>query len=515
MIDYREIMRLHGLGLSFRSISSSLGCSRNTVAEVVKLWEAHGLSWPVSDKLTNKDLEVLFYPGRGNSSGRKVPDYEYIHSELAKPGVTLSLLWAEYCAQCKLEGEVPYQLSQFSEKYRAFAGSKKITLRIKRKPGETLEVDWAGDTISVYDSALGEEIKAYVFVACLPCSLYCYAEAFSDMKSHSWIRAHMNAFSFFGGVSRILVPDNLKTGVIKNTRYELILNRSYQEMAEHYGSVIIPTRPSRPQDKANVESSVGFIETWILAALRNQKFFSFEELNFAIKEKLHELNQKPFQKRKGSRLSGFIEEEKDYLLPLPATPYENALWKRVTIQPDYLISVGESKYSVPYEFIGRKVDVRSSDKTIEVFYDGNRIASHIRKDGNREPVYQREHMPEKHKKFLCYSSEGFIDWAEEVGKDTLAVVKHFLDSGCMEQQGFKNCSTLMRLADRYSTTRLERACKRALSYTPSPSIKNITTILKNGQDKLDDYGSTKANDSRKYGITRGYHSQISKGGIDQ
>jgi len=301
MTDYREIIRLHSLKFSNVAIANSLCCSRNTVSEVLKLAETHSLEWPIPETLTNRDIEHLFYPGRGNNEGRRLPDYEYVYNELAKPGVTLSLLWAEYCAKCEAEHTIPYQHSQFNDKYHAYAASKKATLRIKRKPGETMEVDWVGDTLKVYDAASCSDIPAYIFVAVLPCSLYGYAEAFPDMKSNHWIEAHIHAYLFFGGVTRILVPDNLKTGVIKNTRTELILNRSYHEMAEHYGTAIIPARPVKPKDKPNAEGTVKVLETWILAALRNRKFFTFDELNKAIHEKLEEFNAKPFQKKKGSK----------------------------------------------------------------------------------------------------------------------------------------------------------------------------------------------------------------------
>lgn len=215
---------------------------------MLKLAETHSLEWPIPETLSNKDIEYLFYPNRGNNDGRRLPDYEYVYNELAKPGVTLSLLWAEYCAKCEAEHTIPYQHSQFNDKYHGYAASKKATLRIKRKPGETMEVDWVGDTLKVYDAASCCDIPAYIFVAVLPCSLYGYAEAFPDMKSNHWIEAHIHAYSFFGGVTRILVPDNLKTGVIKNTRAELVLNRSYHEMAEHYGTAIIPARPVKPKD---------------------------------------------------------------------------------------------------------------------------------------------------------------------------------------------------------------------------------------------------------------------------
>ena len=506
MIDYREIIRLKNLKFSNVAIANSLCCSRNTVSEVLKLAESHSLEWPIPETLTNKDIEQLFYPGRGTNEGRRLPDYEYIYNELAKPGVTLSLLWAEYCAKCEAEHTIPYQHTQFNEKYHAYVASKKATLRIKRKPGETMEVDWIGDTLKVYDSANCCEIPAYIFVAVLPCSLYGYAEAFPDMKSNHWIEAHVHAYSFFGGVTRILVPDNLKTGVIKNTRTELILNRSYHEMAEHYGTAIIPARPVKPKDKPNAEGTVKVLETWILAALRNRKFFTFQELNKAIHKKLEEFNAKPFQKKKGSRLSAFLEEERDFLMPLPASPYETAVWSTATIQPDYLITVGNCKYSMPYEFIGKKVDIRAAENSIEVFYHGDRIASHVRKMYAPEPIYLPEHMPENHRKFLEYNTESFLDWVKSMGHSTHLVIKHFLFMHKVEQQGYKSCASLMKLADRYGTDRLENACAKALSYTPNPSLKNISTILKNGQDKVvltSESARVSNKESLKYGITRG------------
>ncbi|KPU42712.1 integrase core domain protein [Oxobacter pfennigii] len=484
MVNYREIIRLKSLNHSNVSVARSCGSSRNTVAEVWQLAQDKHIIWPIPDALTNKDIEQLFYPGRSINKSRKLPDFEYIYNELAKPGVTLSLLWAEYCEQCTQEHTIPYQHTQFNEKYHAYAASKKATLRIKRKPGELMEVDWAGDTLTVFDQASGEPIKAYVFVACLPCSLYSYAEAFPDMKSNHWIEAHVHAYCFFEGVTRILVPDNLKTGVIKNTRIELVLNRSYHEMAEYYQTAIIPARPVTPKDKPNAEGTVGVIETWIVAALRNRKFFSFEELNRAICEKLQEFNEKPFQKKKGSRLTAFEEEEKSFLMPLPAFSYETAIWSKATIQPDYLITVGDCKYSVPYEFIGKEVELRTTQKSIEVFFHNNRIASHVRRAYSPDPVYVPEHMPENHRKYLAYNTDSFLEWGGNVGSFTLLVMKNFLYMHKVEQQGYKSCASLMKLADRYSMERLEKACERALSYTPSPSLKNISTILKNGQDKV-------------------------------
>ncbi len=504
MVNYREVLRLCAQNYSQRQIAASLHTSRCTISEILKLADEKGLVWPLPTKLSNPDIRNLLYPQRACESGRKMPDCAYLHKELAKPGVTLTLLWSEYCEQAKAEQLIPYQYTQFCDYYRSYAHKTKATMRIKRKPGELLEVDWAGKTLFVYDDTTGEQIPAYIFVASLPCSLYSYAEAFPSMATEHWINAHIHAYRFFGGVTRILVPDNLKTAVTKHGRSEIVLNRVYQEMAEHYDTAVIPARPVSPKDKPNAEGTVGVISTWIIAALRNEKFFAFSELNAAIHEKLMEFNSKPFQKKNGSRQSAFEKEEKSFLQPLPASPYEMAVWSTATIQPDYLITVEKNKYSVPYEFIGHTVDIRYTSKTIEVFFQNNRIASHVRRHGACDPQVLAEHMPENHQRYLAWNKETFLEWAHGVGQATLTVMQSFLSSVKVEQQGFKVCGSLMKLADRHSVNRIEDACKRALSYTPSPSIKSIQTILKTGQDKVkSETESEKPKSNGRYGFTRG------------
>ncbi|MCR5604046.1 MAG: IS21 family transposase [Lachnospiraceae bacterium] len=509
MIDYREIIRLKSADYSNTKVASSTGNCRSTVSEVWARAKKYGFSWPLSSTLTNEMLKQLLYPERQDTTLRMPPDFEYIHAELAKQGVTLTLLWSEYCSSCKEAGRIPYQHTQFNELYHNYAATHKATLRLKHKPGDQMQVDWVGDTLRIIDPVTEETTKAYIFAACLPCSMYGYAEAFPDMKTPSWLNGHIHALEFFGGVPRITVPDNCKTSTIKNTRTEVILNQSYREMADYYGTTIIPARPLSPQDKGAIEGSVRVIETWVLASLRNRKFFSFEELNTAIRDKMKEYNERPFQKRKGSRLSAFEEEEKIYLMPLPATPYESAVWSKATIQPDYLINVGDVKYSVPHDLIGKEVDIRATDKVIEVFYHQSRVASHVRVAYSPDPVYILEHMPMNHRKYMQYGTEHYLEWAESIGSSTLVIIRGFLYSHKVEQQGYKSCSGLMKLADKYTPERLEHACERALSYTPQPSLKNVTTILQNGQDKLKNEKPVHKNTSH-YGITRG--SSYYKGG---
>jgi transposase len=454
----------------------------------------------------NEDIFNLLYPERAQQASlRKLPDCEYIHRELAKHGVTLSLLWNEYCESCRVSNEIPLMYSQFCNYYRKFAATTKATMHIQRKPGEQLEVDWAGQQASMVNTETGERIPIYVFVAALSSSQYAYVEGFLSMDQESWITAHVNAFHFYGGVPKILVPDNLKTGVVKASSHSPIINKVYNEMAEHYGMAVIPARVRKPKDKPSVEGAVGVISTWIIAALRNETFFSLAELNQAIKEKLQHFNQRPFQKKPGSRWSAFLDEEKHTLQPLPTHAYELATWKIATVQFNYHISVDGMHYSVPYEYIKQKVDVRMTRSVIEVFYKNHRICSHPRLHG-RVGQYQtmETHMPEQHKQFVQWNAERFVEWAEGVGPYTTTVIRAMLSYHRIEQQGYKACMAVLKLADRYSLVRLEAACAKALSYTPQPSYKNVSTILKTGQDKIVDVVETNpVRGANPHGFTRG------------
>ena len=351
----------------------------------------------------------------------------------------------------------------------------------------------------------GEIIPAYVFVAALSYSQYAYVEAFLSQDQENWITAHTNMYRFYDGATRILVPDNLKTGVEKSSWFTPIVNRTYHEMAEHFDTAVIPARVKKPKDKPNAEGTVGIISTWIIAALRNQKFFSLAELNQAIKERLQIFNSKPFQKKEGSRLSVFLEEEKLMLLPLPATSYELATWKIATVQFNYHISVDKMHYSVPYEYIKHKVDVRITRNMIEVFYNNHRICSHPRLHGRPGQYSTIDiHMPEDHQKYIQWNADRFISWAQNVGPNTTVTVKAILSSYKVEQQGYRSCMGLLKLADKYSVSRVEAACKKALSYTPQPSLKSVKTILSTGQDKTAEEKPNQPNNhSVSYGFTRG------------
>ena len=298
--------------------------------------------------------------------------------------------------------------TQFCDKYRKWARLTKAAMRITHKPGDAMQVDWAGTTIPYYDRVTGEAFDSYLFAAVLPCSCYAYVEVCDDMKTTNWLLCHVHAYQYFGGVTRLLIPDNLKTGVSKNTRYETILNKSYAEMAEYYETAIVPARVRAPQDKSLAEGTVKFATTWIIAALRNRKFFSVEEVKSAVKEKLDELNKTPFKKREGCRYSAYKEEEQSFMKPHPLTPFEPAVWSTAKVPLDYLITDGKNKYSVPFDLIGEQVDIRLTKATVEVFFHGSRVASHPRSaTKRRDPVIQPEHMPTEHRKYLSYNADDF------------------------------------------------------------------------------------------------------------
>lgn len=515
MTNYREILRLHSRGISQRSIAESCGCSRNTVAKTLARAKEVGLKWPLEDGMTDADLESRLFPKDvENPSSRHLPDLEYVHKEMLKAGVTLRLLWLEYCTTCRLANAQPLMYSQFCHHYQKFAETKRATMHIPRKPGEQIEVDWAGQNAGIVSNETGEIIPVHIFVAVLSHSLYTYVEGFMAQDQECWIAAHVNMYRYFGGVTKMLVPDNLKTGVEKSDWYSPTINKVYHEMAEHYDTAVVPARVRRPKDKPGVEGTVGNVSTWIIAALRNRKFFTLAELNQAIHELLDEFNSKPFQKKEGSRLSIFLEQEKPFLLPLPKTTFELATWKIATVQLNYHIAVDKMNYSVPCEYIKRKVDVRITRQVIEVFYNHQRICSHPRLYGHPGQYSTTQtHMPLDHQAYIQWNGERFVSWAKQIGPNTEITVKAILSSHKIEQQAYKSCLGLIKLADKYSVTRVEAACQRALTFTPLPSYKSVKAILVTGQDKIaEEPTQPKTDAAATYGFTRGaeYYGRIIK-----
>jgi len=475
------------------------------VSKVLKRANELNISWPVDDSKTDAVIEETMFPQTKANTIKRIPDFSYIRKELLKNGVSKKLLWTEYMEDCRLNNEEPLMYSQFCNYIQQDEQKRRATMHISRKPGEQVEVDWAGDPAHIIDPDTGEITNAFIFVGVMTYSQYAYVEAFINEKQQAWITSHVHMYEYFGGVAKILVPDNCKTAVVHNGGwYNQQINAVYHEMAEHYGTAIIPARVRAPKDKPNAEGSVGNISTWITAALRNEQFFSLSALNRAIREKLNAFNSNLFQKKEGSRFSLFHDEELPLLAPLPATPYELAEWKQATVQFNYHISLDGMLYSIPYEYIKRKVDVRVTDKTIEVFYNHNRIASHRRLYG-RKGQYSTilEHMPEDHQKYLEWNGDRFRKWAERIGTNTYKVINAILTAKRVEQQSYKGCMGLLKLADKYTVERLEAACEKALTYTATPSYKSIKNILTTGQDKALPNEKPSENPHNSYGITRG------------
>ena len=508
MTKYREILRLKSLGFSDRNIAHSCGVSRNTVAKVIKKAEEIHLSWPFEYDMSDSTLEELLFPKGKSATNRQMPDFEYIRKELLRNGVNKKLLWVEYCETCRMNREEPLMYSQFCYYIQKDEEKRRATMHIQRKPGEQIEVDWAGDPAQIIDPDTGEITNAWIFVGVMTYSQYTFVKAFMDEKTNNWIQAHIQMFEFFGGVTPALVSDNCTTAVnhAKSDWYTTTLNTTYYEMAEHYNVAIIPARVRKPKDKPNVEGVVGKIFTWITAALRNEQFFSLEELNSAISEKLREYNARKFQKKECSRLSLFLGEEMPLLAPLPATPFELSEWKQATVQFNYHIAVGKMFYSVPYQYIRNKVDVRITDTTIEIFCNHKRIASH-RKLRGRSGQYSTvtEHMPPDHQKYLEWNGDRFRRWADSIGSNTSKIVDGILTSGRVEQQAYRSCMGLLKLAEKHSSAKLEQACTKALMYSGKPSYKSIVNLLaamKNDDSSKDDTSST-IESSKPHGITRG------------
>jgi transposase len=481
MRKIKEVLRLkQEHGCSNRQIAKSCNIARSTVRDYLSRAKAAGLSWPIVPELDDTALEDLLFPIQpiAPSSHRQMPPMGYLFRESKKKGVTLQLLWYEY-KQGDPDG---YQYSQFCHLYRQWVKKLDVTLRQQHRAGEKLFLDYAGQTVPIIDPKTGEIQEAQIFIATLGASNYTFAEATLSQGLPSWIRSHIHAFEFFGGIPHILVPDNLKAGVTTPCRYEPDINPTYQDLAEHYGTTVIPTRPGKPRDKAKVESAVLVAERWILAALRNHTFFSLAELNKTIREKLSELNNRRFQKLNTTRKELFETLDKPALKPLPAHPYEYAEWKKARVNIDYHIEIHHHYYSVPYQLVREQVDVRITSTTLEVLFKNRRLASHKRSYHQGGFTTLKEHMPKSHQRYLHWTPSRIIRWAGKNGPMTRELVTQILKSRPHPEQGFRSCLGIMRLTKSYSPERIENACARAL-HIRAFSYKSVESILKNGLDQ--------------------------------
>jgi transposase len=484
MRKVREIMRLKfGAGLAHKAIGRSLGIAASTVRLTLKRVAEAGLSWPLSDDLTDIVLEERLYGAAGTKQGHRrltEPDWAAVHRELKRKHVTLSVLWEEYHAE-QPDG---YRYSRWCELYRSWEARLPVTMRQAHVGGEKLFVDYAGDRVPVVVDRLTGEIRmAEIFVAVLGASSFTYAQATWTQGLADWLMAHVGALEAIGGSPRLLVPDNAKVAVIKACHFEPLVNRSYVEMAAHYDMAVLPTRARRPRDKAKVETAVLIVERWLLGRLRKRIFYSLAELNQAIAEMLHQLNDVHPIRRLGVTRRHLLEElDRPQLRSLPAEPYVFAEWRARRVGIDYHVDVDRHYYSVPYRFARRQVEVRLTARTLEVFYKGERIAAHMRSSVRGGHTTIPEHMPSSHRRYADWTIGRIRDEAARVGPATALLCDVILEHKPHPEQGFRSCRGILGLVRPYGTERLEAAADRALEIGARtyPSVKSI---LENNLDR--------------------------------
>lgn len=477
----REILRLEAEGLSDRAIARSTGLARSTVREYLGRAKAGGLAWPLPEELGEAALERLLFAGAGVRPGMRrkpEPDWAQLHRELRRPGVTLMLLWQEYRSQCS-EG---YGYSRFCELYEGWRRCLSPTMRQTHPAGERLFVDYAGQTVELIDGRTGELHQAQVFVAVLGASNYTYAEATLSQTLPDWIGAHARALAFIGGVPRQIVPDNPKVGVTKANWYEPGLNPTYQDFATHYGTAILPARRRKPRDKAKVEVGVQVVERWILARLRNQRFFSLGELNAAIRALLETLNERPMRHLGVSRRQLFEDLDRQALAALPVEPYVYAEWRRRRVGLDYHVDIDGHYYSVPHGLLRQELEARITARTVELFHKGQRVACHVLGGARGSHTTLAEHMPSSHRRHAGWTHARLLQEAAVIGPDTAILVEVILRNRPHPEQGFRACLGILRLARQYGSERLEAACGRGLQIG-ARSYSSIASILDKGLDR--------------------------------
>lgn len=459
MRKIRELLRLKfALRLSDRAIAQSLAMARSTVKECLERAKCAGLGWPLPEALDDGALEARLYPPKPQLPEIPTPDFARIHRELSRPGVTRQLLWEEYKAQHP-QG---LQYSAFCDRYRQWRSTTaEPVARFEHRAGEKCFVDYCGQTVGIIDRQTGEIRDTQIFVAVLGCSNYTYAEATLTQTLPDWLGAHVRALTFFGGAPAAFVPDNLKSAIARAHRYDPAINRAYGEFAEHYGLAILPARVRKPRDKAKVEGAVLIVERFILARLRDRRFFSLAELNQAIQELLKALNSRPFQKLEGSRLSRFLELDQPALKSLPERAYEFAQWRYAKVHPDYHIEVERAYYSVPHEHIGRHVDVRLTARVVEIFFKRVLIASHPRHFKRGERSTLPAHRPGNHRAVIDTTIERLIERAQRISPSVAEVLRQQFNRKKHPEEALRAAQGILRLAQDFSPEKLSRACERA------------------------------------------------------
>jgi len=477
----REILRQKWLvRQSHRAVALGLGVSVGTVSATVTRAAAAGLSWAVVAGLSEAELEERVY-GRRPLPGvdRPLPDFALLHAERRRPGVTLQLLHVEYLEQ-HADG---YSYTQFCHYYKQWLGRQKLSMRQVHRAGEKLFVDYAGKKPQLVDPGTGECREVELFVAVLGASSFTYAEATESQRVEDFLESHVRALTYFGGVPEVWVPDQLKSGVTRACRYEPEVQRSYEELAQHYGAVVVPARPRKPRDKAKVEAAVLVVERWILARLRHETFFSLVALNRRIGELLEELNDRTMRATGASRRELYARFDRPALKLLPAERFTYGAWKKARVNIDYHVELERHCYSVPFPLVHEAVEIRFNALTVEVFHRGQRVASHLRSHRRGGHTTNSDHMPRAHRQHLEWSPSRLVHWAESVGPKTAELVEAILTERTHPEQGYRSCLGILRLAKQYGRDRLEAACARAVTVR-ARSYRHVASILRHGMDRM-------------------------------
>ncbi|SON49037.1 IS21 family transposase [Vibrio tapetis] len=478
MTKIKEVLRLKfECGLSHRNIASCLKIGCATVSEIISRFNQSQIGWPLPDSCSDTELTNALYHPKGANKAKAMPNFANCCTELKRKGMTKLLLWEEYYEQYQ---ERAYAYTQFCEHYMRWLKKQKRSMRQTHIAGDKLFIDYCGPTIPVVNPDTGEIRHAQVFVATLGASNYTYVEASESQKLEHWLEAHANAFEHFGGVPRLLVPDNLRSAVTKHDRYEPQLNDSYQKLSNHYQTAVMPARPYKPKDKAKAENAVLIVERWIMMRLRHNTFHTFKELNLAIRELMNDLNQREMKQLGASRQALFEQLDKPALRPLPIQRYIYTETKRAKVGPDYHIEYRKHYYSVPHQLVGQHVELEATSRLIRIYYQGNLVSQHPCSPKERGISTYPEHMPSNHR-YQKWSPERLLRWGEHIGAATREMVNVQLMKKAHPEQAYRSCLGLLNLSKKYGDVRLEQACKDALLIN-KPYLKFVKNLLVNHRE---------------------------------
>lgn len=489
MLQIRRILQLLKKGKSKREIARLLQSGRHTVDNYVSRIEQTEMELSVLLKLTDNELSELFYnnlpdPQPDHRFSHLKPKLDYLHSELTKRGVTKQLLWEEY----KNDLDEPYSYPQFCFHLREHGIRRNVTMHLEHTPGERMQIDFAGATMSYTDQLTGEVVHCPVLVCVLPYSGYSYVEALPSVRQKHLFDAMNRCMSFLGGVPKNILSDNMAQVVRKSNRYEPLFTEACEQWSVHYDTTFSATRVAKPKDKPSVENLVHLSYMRIYAPMRNKTFYSLAELNEEIKNNLLLHNQKPFQKRSYSRYERFIEEELPLLAELPTEPFIPKHTTSAKVQKNYHVILGEDwhNYSVPEQYVGKQTKIIYDEDEVEIYLGLKRIAVHKRNYKRNGYSTLPEHRPERHKKYiesLGWNDEYFLDKAKQIGENSSVIIERVLSAKMFTEQAYKSCQGLLRLSYEYGKERFENACKRAC-VSNRVSYHLIRDILKNNLDKI-------------------------------